>query len=222
MLRDDTVIDTPPTWTERLDRYEAAGFPRSLFVDPGGYLVGMMILGNDYRVKSGFYGGFPPTFLRRLRAIFYEKKNAVHLFSGKVNLAEFAGTTVDIDPALQPDFVDDAQSLLGVPLEQFDLAICDPPYSVEDASHYQTSMVHRNLVMRALQRLPVGAHVAWLDQVLPMWRSDAFALRGVIGIVKSSNHRFRCLSIFERRDGPKSANVLKAEARALARTGAAL
>jgi hypothetical protein len=213
-MRDDI------TWAERLDRYEAAGFSRSLFLDPAGYLVGTMIMGNDYRVKSGFYGGFPPTFLRRLRALFFEKQNALHLFSGKVDLAAFPGATCDINADLSPTYVDDAQDLLNVPLEQFDLVVADPPYSVEDCDHYKTSMVKRNAVMRALQRLPIGAHICWLDQVLPMWRSDSFSLRGVVGVVKSSNHRFRCLAIFERRDGTKSANVLKAEARALARTGA--
>ena len=78
----------------------------------------------------------------------------------------------------------------------YDLVLADPPYSVEDADHYQTTMVKRNVVMRALQRLPKGAHVVWLDQVLPMYRKDAFAVEGVIGMVKSTNHRFRVVTVF--------------------------
>src|SRR4029077_13822038 len=35
-----------------------------------------------------------------------------------------------------------------------------------------------------------GAHVAWLDQVLPMYRKDMFALEASIGMQKSTNHRF--------------------------------
>jgi len=76
--------------------------------------------------------------------------------------------------------------------------LADPPYSVEDAEHYQTSMIKRNKVMRALQRLPSGAHVVWLDQVLPMYRKDQFVLEGVIGMVKSTNHRFRVITIFRK------------------------
>lgn len=53
------------------------------------------------------------------------------------------------------------------------------------------------VVMRALgNRLRKGTHVVWLDQVLPMYRKDQFDLVGVIGMVKSTNHRFRVCSIF--------------------------
>ena len=106
---------------------------------------------------------------------------------------------MDINPALQPTYVDDAQSLLNVPLSKYRLVLCDPPYSVEDAEHYQTSMIKRNKVMRALGGgLSPGCFVVWLDQVLPMYRKDQFSLRGAIGMCKSTNHRFRMVTIFER------------------------
>ena len=113
-------------------------------------------MGNDYRVRSTYYGGYPAGYLRRVRALFPDKRRVLHLFSGQVDLAAFPGDTVDINPALNPSYVDDAQTLLHVPLEQYDLVLADPPYSVEDADHYQTTMVKRNVVMRALQRLPGG------------------------------------------------------------------
>lgn len=43
-----------------------------------------------------------------------------------------------------------------------------------------------------------GTHIVWLDQVLPMYRKDAFAIEAVIGMVKSTNHRFRVVTIFRR------------------------
>jgi hypothetical protein len=49
-----------------------------------------------------------------------------------------------------------------------------------------------------LTRLPPGAHVVWLDQVLPMYRKADFAMEAVIGMVKSTNHRFRVLTVFRR------------------------
>jgi hypothetical protein len=61
-------------------------------------------------------------------------------------------------------------------------------------------MVKRNAVMRALQGLSPGAHVVWLDQVLPMYRKDAFAIDAVIGMVKSTNYRFRVVTVFRRLD----------------------
>ncbi len=85
-----------------------------------------------------------------------------------------------------------------MPLEDYDLVLADPPYSIEDAERYQTTMVKRNVVLRALHRLPPGAHVVWLDQVLPMYRKDVFAQDAVIGMWKSTNHRFRGITIFRR------------------------
>jgi len=186
-------------WEERIENYvRATGFPKSLFVAEDGRVVGTWIMGNDYRVKSAYYGGYPAGYLRRIAALFPDKRRVLHLFSGKVDLAVLPGDTVDIDARLGPTFVDDAQSLQGVPLEAYDLVLADPPYSVEDAEHYGASMVKRNRVMRALQRLSSGAHVVWLDQVLPMYRKDAFAQEAVIGMWKSTNHRFRGVTIFRR------------------------
>ena len=186
-------------WENRIENYvRQTGFPRSLFVAEDGRVVGTWIMGNDYRVKSSYYGGYPAGYLRRVRALFPDKRRVLHLFSGKVDLAAFPGDTVDINSALKPTYVDDAQTLERVPLGAYDLVLADPPYSVEDAERYQTTMVKRNSVMRALQRLSPGAHVVWLDQVLPMFRKDAFAQEAVIGMWKSTNHRFRGITVFRR------------------------
>lgn len=186
---------------DRIDHYVAVTrFPRSLFVSQDRRLVGTWIMGNDYRVRSGYYGGYPAGYLRRVRALFPEKRRVLHLFSGLVDLAALPGDTVDLNPALEPTYVDDAQTLQHVPLAQYDLVLADPPYSVEDAERYQTTMIKRNTVMRALPRVRPGTHIVWLDQVLPMYRKAAFDIEGVIGMVKSTNHRFRVVTIFRRRD----------------------
>lgn len=201
-------------WQDRIDNYaRETGFPKSLFVGPDGRVVGTWIMGNDYRVKTEYYGGYPAGYLKRIKALFPDKLRTLHLFSGRVDQAVFPGDTVDINPDLEPTYVDDAQTLNRVPLEDYDLVLADPPYSVEDAEHYQTTMVKRNVVMRALQRLPIGAHVVWLDQVLPMYRKDAFEVEAAIGMWKSTNHRFRGITIFGRRDAAVSHNVATAEAR---------
>jgi hypothetical protein len=169
-------------------------------VGEDGRAFGIWNMGQDYRVQSGYYGGYPAGYLRRVRALFPDKRRVLHIFSGKVDLSALPGDTVDINPDLNPTFVDDAQTLEAVPLERYDLVLADPPYSVEDAERYQTSMVKRNKVMRALGRLPAGAHVVWLDQVHPMYRKDTFDLEAEIGMVKSTNHRYRVMVIFRRVD----------------------
>ena len=187
-------------WSDRIQNYrKETGFPEAIFPCEDGRVVGTWIMGNDYRVKSSLYGGYPAGYLKRIKSLFPDKKNVLHLFSGKVDLAMFPGKTVDINAELAPDYVDDAQKLTQVPLEVFDLVLADPPYSVEDCDHYQTTMIKRNTVMKALgERLQPGAHVVWLDQVLPMYRKDQFAIEALIGMCKSTNHRFRLISIFRK------------------------
>lgn len=187
-------------WSDRISNYVVeTKYPQSLFVAADGRVVGTWIMGADYRVKSGFYGGYPAGYLKRVKALFPDKKKVLHLFSGRVDQTVLPGDTVDINPTLEPTYLDDAQSLQRVPLDNYDLICADPPYSVEDCEHYQTTMVKRNVVMRALARCNSGTHVVWLDQVLPMYRKDTWAIDAVIGMVKSTNHRFRVVTIFRRK-----------------------
>lgn len=188
----------PLTWEQRIENYErVTGFPKSLFIANDGRVIGLWIMGNDYRVKSKFYGGYPATYLKRVQALFPDKQKVLHLFAGKVDTAVFPGVTVDINANLKPDIVDDAHTLTKVPLEDFDLVLADPAYSCEDTEHYGTPMVNRNLIVRTLgQRLRKGCHVVWLDQVLPMYRKDTFNTQAHIGMVKSTNHRFRVVTVF--------------------------
>jgi len=184
----------------RIDNYcKETKYPRSLFVSEDGRIVGTWIMGNAYGVKSGYYGGYPHGYLNRIRAMFPEKQACLHLFSGCVDQSAWPGDTVDLNAALNPTYVDDAQTLTSVPLENYDIILADPPYSVEDSEHYQPTMVKRNVVMKALSKVRSGTHVVWLDQVLPMYRKDTWDVIGVIGMVKSTNHRFRVITIFERR-----------------------
>lgn len=187
-------------WVDRIKNYrEETGYPESLFIGEDGRVVGTWIMGNDYRVKSTYYGGYPAGYLKRIKSLFPDKQNVLHLFSGKVDTVIFPGKTVDVNPDTQPDYLDDAQHLTSVPLEQFDLVMADPPYSVEDCDHYQTTMVKRNVVMSALgMRLTSGCQVVWLDQVLPMFRKDQFSIEAVVGMVKSTNHRFRVITVFRK------------------------
>lgn len=186
---------------QRIDSYcQQTGYPRNLFVGEDDRIVGTWIMGNNYAVKSGLYGGYPHGYLKRVAALFPDKSRILHLFSGCVDLDALPGKTCDINSERNPDYVDDAQTLVYVPVEQFDLVIADPPYSVEDCDHYGVSMVKRNRVMKTLgSRMQPGAHVVWLDQVLPMYRRDQFVLTATIGMLKSTNHRFRMITIFERR-----------------------
>src|SRR5687767_7314450 len=129
-------------WQDRIESYtRLTGFPRSLFIAEDGRVVGTWIMGNNYRVKTGYYGGYPAGYLKRIAALFPERRRVLHVFSGQVDLAAMPGDTVDCNAALKPTYIADAHSLRGVPLDRYDLVLADPPYSVEDAERYQTTMV---------------------------------------------------------------------------------
>ena len=174
------------------------GYPRSLFLADDGRVVGTWIMGQSYKVASGYHGGYPATYLHRIKALFPDRKQVLHLFSGKVDTVMLPGVTVDTDQTLLPDIVDDAQTLAYVPLDLFDLVMADPPYSVEDTEHYQGNMVKRKKVIDALGRCKPGTFLVILDQVLWMYRKDTWALEACIGMVKSTNHRFRMITVFRR------------------------
>lgn len=191
-------------WDDRITSYtRLTGFPRSLFISEDGRVVGTWIMGNDYRVKSAYYGGYPAGYLRRVAALFPDRRRVLHVFSGKVDLAAMPGDTVDVNPDLEPTYIANAHDLASVPLDHYDLVLADPPYSVEDAERYQTTMVKRNVVMRSLAAgMAEGARVVWLDQVLPMYRKDEWTIEAVIGMLKSTNHRFRVVTVFRRLESP--------------------
>src|ERR1044072_9992522 len=95
------------TLQDRIDNYrQALPFPVCMAVGEDGRLFGIWEMGADYRVQSGYYGGYPAGYLRRIRALFPEKRRAIHIFSGKVDLNAFPGDPVAITPALSPPFLD--------------------------------------------------------------------------------------------------------------------
>src|SRR5690348_8694527 len=109
-------------WQDRIEYYvRVTGFPKSLFIAGDGRGVGTWIMGNDYRVRSGYYGGYPAGYLRRVAALFPDRQRVLHVFSGKVDLSAMPGETVDINPAMNPTWLTDAHHLSGVPLERYDL-----------------------------------------------------------------------------------------------------
>ncbi len=168
------------------------------------WLDGVWVMGNNYK-GSGFYGSYPPGYLKRVMALFPDAKNVLHLFSGSLQpseLAKLSGkhTRIDINPALNPDILGSANELSKIITPgTYDLIIADPPYSKDDAKRYGTKMINRRVVLaEASKILPVGGQLVWLDTVLPMYRKSEWNLWGLIGMVRSTNHRFRLVSIFEK------------------------
>lgn len=199
----------------RIDLYREA-FPdfAPLYL-MNGRIEGLWIMGNDYRVKSGYYGGYPAGYLPRVMSMFPDAKRVLHLFSGCVEKTNAEHVTFDINPDRSPDICGNAENLRDHfhPCS-FDLILADPPYSVEDCEHYGTPMVSRfKVVKECFKVLAPGGHLVWLDQVFPMFRKTETPMVGTIytreelpgmnhvgeiGMVKSTNHRVRAVFMFRK------------------------
>jgi len=131
--------------------------------------------------------------------MFPDATNILHLFSGSLPHTVKA-TNFDINRELNPDVVGDAHHLSNYfPDNEFDLIMADPPYTAEDSIHYGTPMINRNIVVKeCVKVLQPGGFIVWLDQVLPMYRKVDIELVGTIGVIRSTNHRFRVVSIFRK------------------------
>jgi SAM-dependent methyltransferase len=161
------------------------------------WIDGMWILGNDYK-GSGYYGSYPPNYVKRVVSMFPDAQRILHLFSGSLPAGNY--TRFDCNQELNPDVFGDAETLSAYfEPNSFDLILADPPYSEEDAKHYGKPMISRNKVLKECANvLEPGGFIIWLDQVLPMFRKDELLLCGVIGIVRSTNHRFRVSCWFKK------------------------
>jgi hypothetical protein len=168
----------------------------SVWVDGDRWISGVWILGNDYR-GSGYYGAYPPNFIKRVMALFPDAQRILHLFSGSLPPGPY--TRFDIQGP-NADVIGDAHELHErFAAESFDLIVADPPYSNEDADHYGVPMIQRNRVLAECAIiLEAGGFLVWLDQVLPMFLKNTLRLCGTIGIVRSTNHRVRLASIFKK------------------------
>ena len=165
------------------------------------WLYGMWMFGNNYRSKNGYYGEYPPSYLSRITCLFPDCDIALHLFSGSLK-PDCGGIRFDANPECSPDVVGDAEHLSDYfPSDFFSVVYADPPYSNEDADHYGTCMVNRNkVVSEGYKVLRVGGFLVWLDQVLPMYRKTELKMVGKIGLIRSTNHRFRVVCIFQKQE----------------------
>jgi hypothetical protein len=162
------------------------------------WLDGVWVLGNDYKNKTRYYGTYPPQYLKRIVTLFPDATDVLHLFSGAMEPGKY--TRFDIRSEMFPDVLGNAEELSTHFSEgQFDLIFADPPYSQEDADHYGTGLVHRNVVFKECAKvLKKGGHLVWLDQVLPQFSKSQFHWYGLIAVQRSTNHRIRGVYLFER------------------------
>lgn len=177
-------------------KVEFARYPDSfLQVGKYGFLSGVWMLGNNYK-GSGFYGAYPPQYVKRVMALFPDAKKIMHLFSGSLPPGDY----VRVDSTTRADTIADAHVLSkSFKPQSFDLIMADPPYTKADAARYGTPMIHRKRVLEQCSLiLKPGGFVVWLDTVWPMIHKKHLVLVGAIGILRSQNHRVRFAFIMQK------------------------
>lgn len=182
------------------------------------WLTGTWAIGACYKNDNRLYGAYPRGYLERVHSMFPEARRILHAFSGgltpnaairaidvgggplacteAVCLVDMHGPEQGRYPTYQGDLLEfcDLEGHAG----EFDLILADPPYSAEDAVKYDCPAPNRGAITAALRKVAKpGGHLVWLDQVWPMHRKADWQCWGQIGLVRSTNHRVRLVSIFE-------------------------
>lgn len=166
-------------------------------------LYGVWYIGNDYQNKSKYYGAYPASLLERYNVIlgnlfFKKEKKILHLFSGGLPKS-IHYDRVDIKKE-NGDIIGDAEKLTSFIWHKYEVIMADPPYSSVDATIYGNAcLVNREKVLhQCSQVLFDGGILIWLDCItwLDISIPSNLKIIGVIPIVRSTNHRFRLVTIF--------------------------
>lgn len=195
---------------ERAASYAAAfrRYPDSHLQVSERWAAGVWMIGNNYRVSSRLYGAYPAGYLKRIRPFFPDAKNVLHVFSGSLTAEDLAKdwpgpvhVRVDLVPRVEGVVECDAEQLTKTLLyRHYDLVLADPPYSSADAERYGTKMPNRRKVLREIAKVVApGGNLVWLDTVRPQYRKDEWHAWGLICLVRSTMHRVRLISMFQRK-----------------------
>lgn len=162
------------------------------------------------RSKVPYYGAYPSGFLGRARALLGVSgtDSVLHICGGRVRDYPYSGfgpndRTLDLDPALEPDFVQDARDAYpaGPVNGLWPAILIDRPYSAQDAAHYvpgaDTLPDLNDLLKRALKAVPVGDKVGTLDYLWPHPGKIGKEV-AVVGVGTGRNNRARWFCVFER------------------------
>lgn len=152
------------------------------------------------RPKVKYYGAYPSGFLRRAKWLM--PGQMLHLCSGRAQLDPFFCRDVDVTLDIRDDvgacYVADATKT-GLPPDSFLAVLCDPPYTPEDASHYDTDCPKPGDIMREAWRLTSpGGRCGLLHYVIPRPPDKSAILVAVCGVMMGFGNRMRAFTVFHK------------------------
>jgi hypothetical protein len=160
------------------------------------------------RLKHGatYYGAYLGGFPERARALLGATitEPVLHVCGGCARLYPYPGgfgpkdKTLDLDKDLRPDYLRDARESYP---RGFKAMLADPPYSTEDAMHYNCGPRAYPppgvIVRNAIAALQIGQRVGIIHYLLPSPPANSRFVAAV-GVMCGFNNRIRCYSVFER------------------------
>lgn len=201
-----TLQERADAYAQKYPQWPASHLHLGLEQEDREVLYGIWLIGNDYRNPTSFYGAYPKGYLDRVMALFPDitryfgigdsNKQVLHAYSGAVPASpDYDRCDLKQEAEFQCDVVDLPEQTRNT----YELVLADPPYSPKDAEEYGTPGVNRGLAMRALAQVTCyGGHLVWLDTTWPMHSKTQWVTVGRIFIQRSTNHRVRACTIFER------------------------
>jgi hypothetical protein len=152
------------------------------------------------------YGGYPGGFLERARALLgvHISDPVLHICGGLTHKYPYrhgfglADKRVDLDPNVQPDFLQDVMKPLP---SGFKAMLADPPYTEPDADHYFPGAAQfpdpSRLMANMLRSLEPGQRAGMLHYVIPRLPKDARFI-ACVSVVCGFGNRGRHYTVFER------------------------
>lgn len=172
-----------------------AAFPKyPITVDDKGWIYGVWYCGASWD-KVRLHGQYPPTFLKRAKALFPNAQKILHCPSGTV-AEDFTVDRIQ-DDVRKPQVIADASAL---PYRDscFDVVLSDPPYTPKDSEKYGCKPWPEQKAMAEARRiLKPGGYLGVLHTYYPSYRRANWRLAALIAVVTGFKRATRMFSIFE-------------------------
>lgn len=193
------------TLKDRVDNYNKWLGSECLFFDGSGRIGGTWYIGNNYAKKNDYYGGYQGNYLKRVSALFPDKKSVLHLYAGMADVVDLPGDKMDINPQTDDTIYCDARELSKYCDKKYDLIVADPPYGTDRLKEYgdrygcSAETINVKKVYNEMFKVATeDCHVVWLDWARPFYKNAEWLEKGAILYRGSTGHKDRSVTIFEK------------------------